>query len=78
MISVAACSFGLVRPCSWYRKLEHHGFDGKKLNPAAGASLRRAIFQEIGETDHVDPEGNDEGGAGLPVAWERPGAGECH
>ena len=44
--------------------------------PSVGPGLHRAIFQEIGETDHVDPEGDDEGAAGLPVARERPGAGK--
>ena len=33
---------------------------------------------EIWETDHVDPEGDDEGAGGLPAARERPGAGEYH
>ena len=46
--------------------------------PLVGPGLHRAICQEIGETDHVDPEGDDEGPAGLPVARERPGAGKRH
>ena len=32
------------------------------------------ILQEIGQTDHVDPEGDAEGATGLSVARERPGA----
>ena len=47
-------------------------------NPSVGPGLRRTILQNIGETDHVDPEGDDEGAAGLSVARERPGAGEHH
>ena len=42
--------------------------------PLMVAILHRAVFQEIGQTDHVDPEGGDEGAAGLSVARERPGA----
>jgi len=41
-------------------------------------SLFEAVFQEIGQTGHVDPEGDDEDAAGLPVARERPGAGKHH
>ena len=45
-------------------------------HPPVGPGLHRAIRPEIGETDHVDPEGDDEGPAGLPMARERPGTGK--
>ncbi|MBE0556239.1 MAG: sigma 54-interacting transcriptional regulator, partial [Proteobacteria bacterium] len=33
---------------------------------------------EIGETDHVDPEGDADDATGLPVARERSGVGKHH
>ena len=50
----------------------------ERRHPADGPGLHRAVCQEIGQTDHVDPEGDDEGAAGLSVARERPGAGKHH
>ena len=54
--------------------------DGQKdplLLAIAGEEKRCKVFEEIGKTDHVHPEGDDEGLAGLPMARERPGAGKC-
>ena len=54
--------------------------DGQKdplLLAIAGEEKRCKVFEEIGETDHVHPEGDDEGPAGSPMARERPRAGKC-
>jgi hypothetical protein len=50
----------------------------ERRHPADGPILHRAVFQKIGQTDHIDPEGDDEGASGLPVARERPGFGKHH
>ena len=53
--------------------------DGQKdplLLAIAGEEKRCKVFEEIWETDHFDPEGDDEGLAGLPMARERPRAGK--
>jgi hypothetical protein len=49
----------------------------ERRHPADGPGLHRTIRQGIGEANHVDPEEDDEGTPGLPVARERPGAGKC-
>jgi len=41
---------------------------------ADGPGVHRAVFQEIGQTDHLGPEEDDEDTPGLPVARERPRA----
>ena len=74
---------GRFRQDLYYRLnvFPHHGPSiaaAERRYPFVGPGLRRAICQENGETDHVDPEGDDEGPAGLPVARERPGAGKHH
>jgi len=33
----------------------------ERRHPADGPGLHRAVFQEIGQTDHADPEGDADG-----------------
>ena len=63
------------------KRFPHHrpaATAAERRHSADGPGLHRAIFQKNGQTDHVDPEGDDEGASGVLVARERPGAGEHH
>ena len=62
-----------------FERLPHHRSStaaAERRHPSDGSGIYGAIFQEIGETDYVDPEGDDGGAAGLSVARERPGVGK--